>query len=115
VTAILPPYVAWLGKTSPSSEDLSFDANSGTVTWNVGKVSPYTADIAKRKEVFFQVSLQPSVDQITTAPILVNQAVLSATDAWTNAAISSSQGFLTSSFSTDPTYKNGYESVIAGK
>jgi hypothetical protein len=115
VTATLPPYVAWLGAVSPSSEDVTYDTNSGTVTWNIGSVGTYTAGTPNRREVYLQVSLEPSVGQIGSAPIMVNQASLTGVDSWTNQTLSSTQGYLTTSFSTDPSYKSGSGTVVAGK
>ncbi len=112
VTATLPPYVTWLGNVSPSSEDVSYDQNSGTVTWNAGTISAYPSSQSQRREVDFQISFQPSVSQINTAPTLVNQASLSATDDFTGTSLQSLQDYLTSSFSTDPTYKGGDETVV---
>jgi len=36
VTATLPPHVKWLNETSPSGESVSYDQNSGLVTWEIG-------------------------------------------------------------------------------
>ena len=112
VTATLPPYVSWVGQTSPSSEDITYDQPSGTVIWNIGNVSTYTYGTSNRREADFQVSLLPSVDQVGQAPILINQAALTATDNFTNAALTDTQGYLTTSYSTDPSYKEGDETVV---
>ncbi len=112
VTATLPPYVTWLNQVSPSSEDVSYDSNSGTVTWNVGTVGTYTAGTTRRREASFQVSLLPSVDQIGQAPVLVNQANLTGTDTWTNTTLKDTQSYLTTSYSTDSSFQNGFETVV---
>ena len=44
VTATLPPYVKWLGATSPSSENITFDQNTGMVTWNAGSVGFFPSE-----------------------------------------------------------------------
>lgn len=111
VVATLPPYVKWLGQTAPSTEDISYDQNTGTVTWNIGNVSTYTLGSNRRREADFQISLQPSVDQIGQSPTLVSQAKLTATDSYTNATLESDQDPLTTRFSTDPAYKEGDEIV----
>lgn len=115
VTATLPPHVSWTGQVSPAGEDIAYDKNSGQVTWNVGNIEAFTSSVNARKEVQFQISLEPSVDQIGTAPILINKADFSGTDSWTKSKIESSQGFLTSRFSADPTYKAGDEIVVRGR
>jgi hypothetical protein len=112
VTATLPPYVTWLGAVSPSTEDVTYDQNSGTVTWNTGTVSAYSSDSSSRREVAFQISFNPSINQISTVPILINPAILSATDDFTGAPLQSTQDYLTTSYSTDPAYKGGDETVV---
>ncbi len=111
VTATLPPYVKWLNSVSPASEDVSYDQNSGLVTWNVGNVSAYTLKSSKRREVAFQISFFPSITQTGQSPTLVNPASLSATDSFTGTSLSSQQGALTTRFSTDPSFMQGYEIV----
>lgn len=115
VTATLPTYVTWTGQVSPSTEDVSYDKNSGVVTWNIGTMNPPLAGNSARRDVQFQVSVTPSVSQVGTAPILVNQASFTGTDAWTGSTVQSSQGYLTTSFSTDPIYRVGMETVVSGK
>ena len=111
VTATLPPYITWLGAVSPSSENVAYDKDTGTVTWAVGSVPAYARN-TQRREVSFQISLEPSITQVDTAPTLINQATLSATDDFTGASLSSSQDFLTTSYSTDPSFKSGDETVV---
>jgi len=43
---------------------------------------------------------------------LINQATLTATDDFTQAQLTSQQDYLSSSFSTDPAFKGGDETVI---
>jgi len=113
VVATLPPYVTWLGNISPSNENVTYDPNTGTITWNVGSISPYSSDLTtKRRELDFQVSMQPSINQVSTAPTIVNQATLTGTDDFTQSTLGSQQDYLTSSFSTDSAYKGGDETVV---
>ena len=105
VTATLPAYVKWLGNVSPSSENISFDSNSGTVSWNIGSLSNYSSGSSRRREVDFQISFLPGVDLVNQTPVLVNQAVLTAQDSFTGAQLQSTQNVLLTSFSTDPAFK----------
>ena len=111
VTATLPPYASWLGQTSPSTENVSYDQPSGTITWNVGAVPTYTNGTPQRRELDFQVALQPSLNQVGTAPTLINQASLTATDNFTGVSLTDTQEPLTTSFSTDPGFHGGDEVV----
>ena len=112
VTATLPAYVKWMNVVSPSTEDVAYDPNTGTVTWNVGAVNTYTYGSVKRRELSFQVSFTPSVTQVGQSPVLINQAMLSATDNFTQAVLTSKQDPLTTRDSTDPAYKESDETVV---
>ena len=111
VTATLPAYVKWLGATSPSTANITYDKNSGLVTWNVGTVPTYTANSSTRKEVFFQIEFDPSITQVGSVPTLINQATFTGMDSFTNTSLTSTQDFLTTRYSTDPGYKDGDEIV----
>ncbi|MFA6432778.1 MAG: hypothetical protein WCV82_03135 [Candidatus Paceibacterota bacterium] len=111
VSATLPPYVTWLNQVSPAAENVTYDTNSGTVTWNIGSLNAYTYGTSGRREAQFQVSLLPSVDQIGQVPILVNRAILSAVDNFTKTNLQGTQDYLTTSFSTDSSFVKGNEIV----
>jgi hypothetical protein len=106
VSATLPIYVKWLNNVSPSSEDVSFDTNTGVVTWNIGNISTYTTNSSRRREVYFQISFEPGVDLAEQMPTLINQAKLTGVDNYTGINLSDTQDFLTTSFSTDPAYNS---------
>lgn len=111
VTATLPPYVQWMGSTSPATEDISYDQKTGLVVWNVGAVGSYTVNNSRRKEIDFQVSIQPNVNQVGSVPNLIGDATLTGTDDFTGIRLTSTQSYLTTRFSTDPSYKSGDEVV----
>jgi hypothetical protein len=112
VKATLPPYVKWANVFVPSTEDITYDENSGLVTWNVGEVEAHTSGASLRKEVAFQIVFTPSIVHVGNTPVLVNQATLSGVDRFTNARLTSDQDSLTTRFSTDPAYKDGDEDII---
>lgn len=112
VTAKLPPYVKWVRGMSSSTEDIGVNKDSGLISWNAGTIGTYTANSGRRKEVYFQISIEPSVIQVGSIPNLVGDASLTGTDNFTGATVTSGQSFLTTRFSTDPTYKDGQEMII---
>jgi hypothetical protein len=111
VVATLPAYVKWQNAVSPSTENVTYDKNSGAITWNVGAVGTYTANTSKRREVFFQIEFDPSITQVGTAPNLISRATFTGVDSFTQAQLTSTQDPLTSRYSTDPAYKEGDEVV----
>lgn len=111
VNSSLPPYVNFLGKISPTDEDIDYNPNTHQIVWNIGNVDTQTLRNGHRRQVSFQVSFTPSISQIGSAPILVNKAVLTGQDDFTNAQLISNQIPLTTSFSSDPSYRSGDEIV----
>jgi len=88
VTAILPPYVRWIGSVSPAAEQVVFNENDRTVTWRLDKVLPNTGvgAIAPRR-VVFGLGLIPSTSQIGKSPVLIQQQVFTGTDGFTDTFI----------------------------
>ena len=107
-TALLPTYVDWLGTTSPSSESISYDDTTRTVTWNIGQVAPGAGTTGTARAVSFQVRLNPSTSQIGTAPELVQEIAVSAKDTYTGETVTASHSPLTTQLSNDPGFpENG--------
>jgi hypothetical protein len=113
VKSSLPAYVNYVGKVSPTDEDISFNPNNHEIVWNIGNIDTQTLKNGHRRQVAFQISFTPNVTQSGTAPVLVNPVSLVAHDDFTGVPVTSQQGSLTTSFSTDSSFKWGDE--IVGK
>lgn len=111
VESSLPAYVKWLGKIDPSGESITYDSVTGHIKWNVGSVSTYTAGTARRRQVAFQVLVKPTINQVGSVPVIVNQASLTGQDDFTGETLKSNLGTLTTRFSTDPSFKEGDDKV----
>jgi hypothetical protein len=112
VTATLPPYVRWLGSVNPSSEKINYEDSTGKITWNVGSILAGAGTVASAREVSFQISFLPSVDQIGNTPDLINEATLIAKDNFTLTMVSSVFGTLNTRLSSDPYFKTDDETVV---
>lgn len=112
VRSSLPSYVKWLGKIEPSTDDLTYDSVNGQLVWNIGSLGTYTAGSSRRRQIAFQVSLNPSIAQVGAIPILVNQSSISATDDFTGEALKGNLSPLSTRFSTDQIFKDGDEMVV---
>jgi hypothetical protein len=98
VKATLPVYVKWMGKISPSGEDLTYNAN-GEIIWKVGNVDTFTRNTPRRREVSFQIGLKPSVSQIGQVPFVLGDAKASAVDDYTGVTVTAEQAALPTRFS----------------
>ena len=88
VTATLPPTVSWKNNVV-SNADVSFDSVSGKVVWNAGRVPRGAGYTKGDHSVAFQVGITPSVTQVGSTPVLVNEGTLTAIDEFSGAQISS--------------------------
>lgn len=111
VRATLPAYVKWVGKVSPDKEQVTYNSRDGSIVWAAGDIPANTAN-GSRKEVAFQIALEPSVNQVGKSLLtLVNESTFKAIDIFTSTTIESERSALTTRFSTDPQFKNGDEIV----
>ncbi|HUO56329.1 MAG TPA: hypothetical protein VMU27_02765 [Candidatus Paceibacterota bacterium] len=81
VTAVLPPYVRSTGKESPSYENVQFNNDTGSMTWNVGTIAPNVGvNGMQPRQVAFEVGFTPSTGQIGSIPVLLQNISLTGTD-----------------------------------
>lgn len=112
VRALLPVYVKWLNKVSPAGEDITYNSNNGLVAWRVGNVDAFTSQNNRRRQVSFQVALEPSLSQVGQVPFIVQDTTLVGLDDFTGVQLTNTQPALTTNFSTDPAYRDGNDIVV---
>jgi hypothetical protein len=108
VTATLPAYVHWIGTVSPTTANVTFNANNNTVTWTPGDLP--ASGSSPVASVAFQVQILPMASQVGSAPDLVDNISFSGTDSFVNAPVTASTGYLSTAITTDPNYgtQNGF-------
>jgi uncharacterized repeat protein (TIGR01451 family) len=84
VSSFLPTGVKWTGKTYPEGENVKFNERTNQLTWDVGSISNGTGVITPAKEVSFQVSVIPQVNQVGTAVEILKPSALVAKDSFTD-------------------------------
>lgn len=112
VDATLPGYVTWLGNVSPSGEAVTYDQQSRQVEWDAGDVSAGTGYSTPPRSVSFQVSVVPSLSQLGSSPALVNTAVVTATDRWSNATLTDSAKAVTTQIADPQNQSVNYGKVV---
>ncbi len=110
VTATLPQGVEWKGEISPSSQRVSYDPDSRTVTWEVGNVSAGVGYSYAAMEVYFKVGVTPSANQIGDTAVLVNNQEIDSLDTYSGASLSNKIVQLNTNYS-DPDFTNGKGNV----
>jgi len=102
VEAYLPSYVSWQGKTYPGEEDIKYDAGSGKVVWNIGRLSAGVGVLLPVKQVAWQVGFTPSISQVGNTATIVKEARITGDDTFTGEIITSSVNALASEMPDDP-------------
>jgi len=110
-SAVLPQYVRWLDKVSPSQEKVSYNEDTREVSWSLGNVLAGAGRISPAREVSFQISFFPSVSQIGAVPNLIGESTLTGRDPFTNKTFTSILSTLNTRLNSDPYFKVGLEEV----
>lgn len=101
VRASLPANVQWKNMTSPAAEQVSYNPDTREVVWNAGFVVAGTGYVKPAREVSFQVSLTPGVNDVGRAPVLVSSAAVAGTDTFTGFRIEQGSAAVTTRLSND--------------
>lgn len=102
VKASLPPYVRWTGTFSPSSADITFNQNDGTVTWKAGTIPPNTGVAGTvPKQAAIVIGFTPSTSQIGQQPPLVRSIQLTGRDVATGQDVTRSVQDVTTNIAGD--------------
>lgn len=114
LTATLPPYVRWLGIYMPSpSENVTFDKNQGTLSWNIGDIeSGAGVNGAPLRQVAVAVGFTPSTSQIGQSPVLLQDITLTGTDDSTNAQVTRTAKDITTNIQGDRGFKSADSTVV---
>lgn len=110
-SAVLPLGVAWTGTIVPSTENITYSADTRTVTWHIGSLPRATAT-PKSKSVSFQLSAKPTKTQVGDYLTLLGETTVTGTDTITNTPVTLSRPALTTKFDTDPIYTEGADRVL---
>jgi hypothetical protein len=111
-SAFLPPNVKWTGYTSPETENITYNQNTGEVVWDIGDLRSETGTSYRPRDVSFQVAITPSVTQIGYELNLLNEATISGIDAYSGARIGEVRAPVTTNIVSDPAYINDIGRVV---
>lgn len=87
ISSTLPPWMRFAGTVSPASEDLNYNASTKEIVWNVGSIKRGTGITGAEKEVAFQIVLSPSLSQLGSSPVIINDAILTGHDDFANVSV----------------------------
>ncbi|MES2214123.1 MAG: hypothetical protein V4465_01905 [Patescibacteria group bacterium] len=112
VTGKLGPNVTWTDKTSVTGGEISYDPEKNIFTWSADKLVSGAGFSTKAPEAIFQVSLNPSIGQIGSSPVLVSNLAFSGTDSFTNSNVRFTLPAVTTRITSDPAFVQGDDLVV---
>ena len=112
VVSTLPSWVRFIGTISPPSEDLIYDSSTREVIWNVGALPKGTGITGEEKDVSFQIGFTPSLSQIGTSPLLINNTTLTGYDDFANVEVRVNKNTLSTLLLDDPSFSGTGAKVV---
>lgn len=88
VSGVLPSNVRWTGNIFPLDGKIFYDINTRAVTWEAGDIEAATGFLSPLKEIIFQLSVTPVIEDVGKYLILIDQNSLTATDEFTLSEVS---------------------------
>ncbi|MFA5841309.1 MAG: hypothetical protein WC847_03515 [Candidatus Paceibacterota bacterium] len=104
VKATLPSWVNFVGPISPAGEDLKYNASTKEIVWNVDRVPKGAGITGAKREAAFQISFKPSLSQVGTTPIIINDATLTAYDDFAKVNVRVNKTGLYTKLESDPAF-----------
>lgn len=113
VTAVLPPYVRWVGVYSPPSADMKFNQSDGTVQWHIGDIEIGTGvGSSTPRQAAIEIGFTPSTSQIGQEPVLLGSITLSGIDDATGERIAKTVKDVTTNILGDPGFSAANATVV---
>lgn len=114
VTAILPEGITWKNVYTTLNKDTIIEYNDRTkqIVWNVGKLPVGTGFLIPAYELVFQIALRPSIIQVGTSPVLIDESSLNGRDTFTGENLESFSPAISADLRDDPSVGFGKGKVV---
>lgn len=107
VTAELPAYVSFQNIVAPADKAVTFDPRTRTVTWLADEITPGAGYSTPAEEVYFTVQFEPSLGQLNTIPVLVEDVSVVGSDTFTSTQVGAEAFRLNTLLTQDPDFREG--------
>ena len=112
VKAKLPSGVRYRNLVSPANAAFSYDQKTREVVWNAGLLEPQLGYILPTKEIYFNIGVLPSLNQIGSRVVLIEEQTAEGVDSFTGLKRVSKVGPLDSALEDDPEFQTGDGVVV---
>jgi len=103
IEASLPPHVQWQNRISPANADLTYNSQTGRLTWQVGDLPAATGILLPVKQVAFQVAITPGLAHLGSSIELIGQSKATGQDTFINIGLESISSVIDTELPDDPT------------
>lgn len=107
IVSTLPSWMRYVGTVSPASADLTYNAVTKEIIWNIGNISKGVGITSPGRELSFQVGFTPSLSQVGSLPTIINDATLTGHDDFANVDVRVNRGLLRTKLEGDPLFPDG--------
>ncbi len=108
VEASLPSNVVWKDIFLPKDFDIQYQSFTGKIIWKIGNLAPGVGIISPKKEIAFQVAIQPTKDLIRKSVDLIGDIRAEGIDVFTGTTLQTKKFKITSDIPDDLiTYDQG--------
>jgi len=112
VRSTLPSWVKFVGTISPAGEDLTYNPSTREIVWNIGRVPRGTGLLTASRSVSFQIVFTPSLSQIHTIPVIINDSILTGYDDFAKVDLRVNKISLRTQLDNDPMFPSGGATVV---
>jgi len=102
VAGQLPSYVEWENTYTPNGENVTFNQTTNQVIWEVQNLPAGTGFSSSPKEIAFRVKMIPSLSQVRSSPVIIQNLSAEGNDNFAGINISDTAQPLTTVLLTDP-------------
>jgi len=104
VNSTIPPWMTFMGTISPAGEDIKYNSSTREIVWNADRIARGAGINGPVRSVSFQLAFKPSVTQIGTMPIIINDAILTGHDDFANVNVKVNKAGLSTKLDADEAF-----------
>ncbi len=104
VHSTIPSWIKFVGLISPAGEDLIYNPSTKEIIWNIGRIPKGAGITTADRSVSFQIAFTPSLSQVGTMPVIINDSVLTGHDDFANVDVKVNKTSLSTNLDNDPLF-----------
>ena len=112
IKATIPSWINFVGPISPVGEGLTYNDSTREIIWNADRIPKGSGITGPARSASFQVSFKPSLSQVNTNPLIINEAVLTGHDDFANVDIVVKKASLNTRLDSDVAFPSGGGTVV---